>query len=167
VDGKRYYKITVEKPGADKKSLQRELLFDPQCGYLIKESRTYNKTGVPFYVVQATFEPAGDGLWFPKTITRNISEGQHVSDYQIEEISLGDAEIEKSLTLEALDIDRELIVMIEYAKGGAKNMKGYLDGKWVPYDSLPQERKDAISDARRKANAQRGHVQSLPGRKGN
>ena len=163
VDGKRYYKITVEKPGTDKKSLQRELLFDPQCGYLIKESRTYNKAGVPFYVVQATFEPAGDGLWFPKTVTRNISEGQHVSDYQIEKISLGDPEIGKSLTLEALEIDRASILMIEHAKGGAMNRKGYLDGKWVPYDSLPQERKDAISDTRLKANAQMGNVQSLPG----
>lgn len=164
VDGKRYYKITVEKPGADKKSLQREILFDPQCGYLIKESRTYNKAGVPFYVVQATLEQVADGQWFPKTVTRNIGEGQHVSEYQIVKISLDDPEIGKSLTLEALDIDRELIVMIEHAKGGAKNRKGYLDGKWVPYESLPQERKDAISDARRKANAQRGHVQPARGK---
>jgi hypothetical protein len=163
VDGKRYYKITVEKPGADKKSMKREILFDPQCGYLIKESRTYNKAGVPFYVVQATFEPAGDGLWFPNKVTRNISEGHHVSDYQIEKISLGDAEIGKSLTLEALEIDRASILMIEHAKGGAKNKKGYLDGKWVPYDSLPQERKD-VSDVRRKANAQRGHVQPVTGK---
>lgn len=162
VDGKRCFKITVEKPGADKKSMEREILFDPQCGYLIRELRVYNNAVVPFYVVQAAFEPVGEGLWFPKTVTRNIEQGQNVSNYQIEKISLGDTEIGKNLTLEALDIDRKLIVMIEHAKGGARNRKGYLDGQWVPYESLPHERKDAISDARRKANAQRGVVQRVP-----
>ena len=74
-------------------------------------------------------------------------------DIEVEKVTLGDPEIQQMITLEALDIDRESVLMVEYSnRGMQRTKKGYLDGDWVPFDSLPQERRDAINAARRNAS---------------
>lgn len=164
VDGNLHYKIVVERIDGETRKLQKEIVLDPRSGYLITESRTYNKAGEPFYVVQARFEQVADGLWFPKSVTRNIEQGNHVATIEVEKVTLGDPEIGKMITLEALEIDRDSILMIEHANGAIQETrKGYLDGQWVPFDSLPPERKDAINDARRKANAASQDRQRISG----
>jgi len=156
VDGKVFHKIVVEKVKGETKRLHQELLLDPDCGYLISDRRTYDKTGEPFYVVEASFQAVADGIWFPKSVSLNIEQGNNVKTLEVEKISLDVAEIRSKLSLEALDIDRESITMIDHPNDGAlKRMKGYLDGEWVPIETLPPERVAVIEQARSRANAAR------------
>ncbi|MBX3180230.1 MAG: hypothetical protein KF886_23010 [Candidatus Hydrogenedentes bacterium] len=152
VGGNLHYRIVSERTAGEHNRLHQETSIDPHSGFLLSETRTYNKNGEPFHIVQARFQQVGNAMWFPRSVSRNISQGQHIMDIEVEKVTLGDPEIQKMITLEALDIDRESVLMVEYSsRGMQRTKKGYLDGNWVHFDLLPPERRDAINTARRNA----------------
>lgn len=163
VDGNLHYKIVTERITGERKVLRQETLLDPRSGFLLAETRGYNKAADPFYIVQARFEQFEDGLWFPKSASRKLTQDNEIMNVEVEQVTLGDPETGKKITLEALDIDRESTVMFEHTnRGTQKTKKGYWDGKWVLFDLLPPERKDAINAAQRKANIGSQDRQLLP-----
>lgn len=153
VGGNLRYKIVSERTTGEHKRLRQETSMDPHSGFLLSETRTYDKNGEPFYVVQTQFEQISEGIWFPKSATQTRTQDNTTMNVDVQKVALGGPEILQMITLEALDIDRESVLMVEYSnRGMQKTTKGYLDGKWVPFDSLPQERRDSIDDARRNAS---------------
>jgi hypothetical protein len=69
----------------------------------------------------------------------------------VQNVTLGDPEIRRKITLEALNIDPEITIMCEHIKGGTQSVKkGYLNGNWVPFKLLPPERKKAIAEAQQR-----------------
>ncbi|MBL7648837.1 MAG: hypothetical protein JNK74_21885 [Candidatus Hydrogenedentes bacterium] len=163
LDGKPYYKIVVERIEGAKMLHQKEILLDPRSGFLIAESSTYNKTGDPFYIVQARFQQLADGMCFPKSASRKLTQDNEIMNIEVEKVTLGDPEIGKMITLEALDIDRESTIMYEYSnRGTQRTLKGYWGDKWVLLDLLPPEVRKAIGEAQRKANVASQHLQGLP-----
>lgn len=150
-DGRPYYIIKSEKARGTTRNLQRETVLDPSSGFLISESRTYNKTGTLFYLVRAQFQQVTEGMWFPKSITQDIEQGNNVMTIDVQNVTLGDPEIRRKITLEALNIDPEITIMCEHIKGGTQSVKkGYLNGNWVPFKLLPPERKKAIAEAQQR-----------------
>lgn len=128
--------------------LQAETVLDSRSGFLVSESRTYDNTGTAFYVVASQFEPVGDGAWFPKSGIRKIVGTDDTLTVQVNEVRLGDPNIEEKFTLDAMEIDKEETIMFEYSNKAANRvMKGYFEGKWVPFDQLPRERKEIIQQA--------------------
>ncbi len=128
--------------------LQAETTLDSESGFLISESRTYDATGTAFYVVTSQFESVGDGAWFPRSGVRKIIGSDDTLTIQVNEIRLGDPNIEEKFTLEAMNIDREETIMYEYSNNAANRvMKGFFEGKWIPFDQLPRERKEVIQRA--------------------
>jgi len=155
IDDKLHYKIVSERINGRSKQLRQETLLDPESGFLIAETRGYDKSGDPFYIVRTQFEQVSEGLWFPKSASRILSQRSETMSIDVEEVTLGDPETEKMVTLEALDIDRESTIMFEYSnRGTQRTMKGYWEGTWVLFDLLPSERRNAINAARRKATGE-------------
>lgn len=143
------YSITSESQNREGSfKLQGETALDPQSGFLISESRTYDKTGTAIYIVSSQFQRIGDGVWFPKSGVRKIRDNDETMTIQVNDVQLNDPKIDEKFTLEAMDIDRDETIMYEYAgKTANRVMKGFFEGKWVTFDQLPSDRKDTLRRA--------------------
>ncbi|MBL7648982.1 MAG: hypothetical protein JNK74_22625 [Candidatus Hydrogenedentes bacterium] len=123
-------------------------VLDPQCGFLVSESSTFNEKGEAFYIVKTQFQDLGDGVWFPKSATRSISERDEKMSLQVNEVHVGNLKVDEEFTLEAMGFDKEKAIMYEYSsRGRQRTVKGFWEGQWVPWEILPKERREAISEA--------------------
>lgn len=144
------YLIRSEQRRVEGTRLSAENVLDPQRGFLISESRAYDKTGDAFWVLETQFQKIRDNVWFPKSATRKLTDREDTIILEVNEVKLGDPIAETMFTLESMNIARERTMMYEYSNAGRqRTMKCFMDGQWVPYETLPPERKEVIKKARR------------------
>lgn len=137
--------IRSERLGEEGAWLREESIVEPTRGYLVSEHRWFDADGSVRSETRTALQQINSGFWFPKSTTTYKRQKNQKMEYTFHEVELDVEVSEDQFRMEAMEFDRESVLMKEIPRDGrGSTLRGYFRDVWIPLEVLPEEHKGRL-----------------------